>query len=166
MIYLICSLGLCVVTVSFVQVTLKENHDRIQQPIKFSHKIHARIGLTCEICHPTARRDAVAGFPETSGCMSCHQVIKHKARQIQRLEAYDHEKKPVPWVRIYKVPDFVYFSHKKHSDAGVECDACHGPVRLRDRLRKEKETSMKACMDCHRLNGASNDCQLCHEVAF
>ena len=45
----------------------------------------------------------------------------------------------------------------------VKCEACHGPVRERDVMRKEKDISMAACMDCHRARQASIACNYCHE---
>ena len=44
-------------------------------------------------------------------------------------QAYTGETKPVKWVRIHNLPDFVYFNHAQHAQvAKIECQTCHGPV--------------------------------------
>ena len=44
-------------------------------------------------------------------------------------QAYTGNTKPVKWVRIHNLPDFVYFNHAQHVQVGgVECKTCHGPV--------------------------------------
>jgi hypothetical protein len=66
-------------------------------------------------------------------------------------------------VRIYQVPDMVWFSHAAHvKDAKIECTTCHGEVAKRDVLFKEKSTSMNTCMDCHARYKAPNGCDFCH----
>ncbi|MFN0170215.1 MAG: cytochrome c3 family protein [Bryobacteraceae bacterium] len=133
------------------------------QPIAFSHRVHTAAGLECKGCHPVPEPGDFATIPETSKCMSCHRTVKSTSPAIERLAEFHTGGKPVPWRRVYRVPDYVYFSHKEHVAKGVTCDACHGPVRERDALSKEKETSMAACMDCHRARQASLACNYCHE---
>ena len=135
----------------------------VSQPIPFSHKQHSPVAA-CNLCHPTAASGERAGLPSTSQCLACHAAVKKDSPLIQRLAAYPKEEKPVPWVRVYRVPDFVFFSHARHLSAKIECAACHGPVHQRDVLEKEVPTSMKACMDCHRVRGVSLACNLCHEL--
>ena len=65
---------------------------------------------------------------------------------------------------VYKVPDFVFFSHAVHGQAGIECQSCHGPVATRSVLRKEVSTSMRTCIECHRVRKAPTDCSRCHEL--
>ncbi len=96
--------------------------------------------------------------------MACHSVIKTDSPHIQELARFSSEGSPVPWKRVYRVPDFVWFSHASHVvDASVECETCHGPVAEREVLFQEKPTTMAACMACHALNNAPNDCDLCHD---
>ena len=71
---------------------------------------------------------------------------------------------PVPWVRVYEVPGFVFFDHGRHAKAGLGCVSCHGPVASRDVLQKEVSTSMNACVACHREKGARVDCAACHHL--
>src|SRR6266853_1194420 len=80
----------------------------------------------------------------------CHRALKKDSAAIQRLAALHEQNKPVEWRRVYRLPEYVFFSHKEHVAKGAACETCHGPVGERDVLRKEKEISMAACMDCHR----------------
>ncbi len=80
--------------------------------------------------------------------------------------------KPVSWTKIHNLPDFVYFDHRRHVNAGVECQRCHGPVETMERVTQVTDLSMGFCVNCHRevttngLNGktvsASIDCAGCH----
>ncbi len=134
------------------------------QPLPFSHRQHAAAGLDCKTCHAIPEPGEFAGLPVTGVCMNCHIEIRKDSPHIQRLAGYHKEGKPVPWARVYRIPGYVFFSHKEHlARAGATCETCHGPVWERDVLRKERETSMAACMDCHRAKGASLDCLYCHD---
>ena len=134
------------------------------QPLPFSHRHHLALGLECKNCHEMPEPGDFAGLPSTSRCMSCHVEIKKEAGSIQRLGEYHKEGKPVPWARVYRIPDYVFFSHKEHvTRAKAACEACHGPVREREVLRKEKDISMAGCMECHRASNASLACDYCHE---
>ena len=133
------------------------------QPIPFSHKQHV-VTVACSVCHATAATAERAGLPAASHCMLCHENVKQDSPAIRKLAGYQKENKPVPWVRVYRVPDFVFFSHAMHLAAKVECAACHGPVEQRAVLVQEVPTTMKACVECHRTRGASIACNLCHEL--
>ncbi len=95
--------------------------------------------------------------------MTCHRAIKADSPYIQTLAAAATEKKPLPWVHVYQLPAFVYFSHRTHTDAGVACETCHGPVRERDVITKEVANDMRFCMVCHKASKARDDCGACHE---
>ena len=109
-----------------------------EQPIPYSHKQHIANGLTCKDCHTVVQSGPDAGdemaIPAASKCMTCHRTIKKDSPAIQKLAAYDRDKQPIPWVRIYKLPDFVFFSHQTHLKAGAQCEKCHGQVAQRDQL--------------------------------
>lgn len=126
------------------------------QPIKFSHKVHAGQNKTdCNYCHYTARTSKTAGIPSGSICYNCHFLVRNGTRsgatEIAKILAHLDEKKPVDWIRIYKLPDFVFFSHEQHVSAGgITCDACHGNVKEMDRLYQFPDLSMGWCIDCHK----------------
>jgi hypothetical protein len=134
-----------------------------EQPIPYSHRLHLAQGLECKTCHPMPDTGEFAGLPATSVCMGCHESVKKDSPHIQKLAAFHADKKTIPWRRIYRIPDYVFFSHKEHVAKGATCEACHGPVREREVMRKEKDISMAACMDCHRARQASIACNYCHE---
>jgi len=135
-----------------------------EQPIPFSHRAHLAKGLECKGCHPVPEPGDFATIPETSTCMTCHRTVKKESLAIARLAALHEQNKPVEWRRVYRLPNYVFFSHKEHiAKDGVTCESCHGPVRERDALRKEKDISMAACMDCHRTRQASLACNFCHD---
>jgi len=134
-----------------------------QQPVPYSHKAHLALGLKCNSCHRNADPGEFMGFPAESFCMSCHQAVKVDSPHIQKVAAAAGEKKPIPWVRVYQIPTYVYFSHRVHTAAGTTCETCHGPVRERDLITKEVVHNMRSCMACHAATKARNDCMTCHE---
>ena len=98
-----------------------------EQPIAFSHQIHAgSFEIPCLYCHTDARRSASAGVPSVNKCVGCHQLVVPDRPQIRLVMEYWENKEPIPWVRVHDLPDFVYFPHKRHVLAGVECQTCHG----------------------------------------
>jgi len=134
-----------------------------QQPVPYSHKTHLAFGLKCNSCHTNPDPGELMGFPAETICMSCHQSIKTESPHIQKLAAAAKDKKPMPWVRVYQLPTYVYFSHRVHTQAGTTCDTCHGPVRDRDVITKEVVHNMRNCMACHAAKHARNECMACHE---
>ncbi len=89
----------------------------------------------------------------------------------------ERERRPIEWVRVHQLPDFVYFDHRVHVARGLACAQCHGPVRSMERVRQFADLSMGWCMDCHRTTPAdrnaapaatpggdhvSIDCARCH----
>jgi len=135
-----------------------------EQPIAFSHKQHAAQGIACAVCHPAPDPGDFATIAKTAVCMGCHASVKTDSPRIRKLAAMHAEGKRIAWAPVYRIPDWVSFSHRKHLAApGVKCETCHGPVETREALAREKDLSMAACMDCHRAKGASNECLLCHD---
>lgn len=69
--------------------------------------------------------------------------------------------KPIEWVRIHNLPDYVYFNHSQHvTVAGVECQTCHGPVQEMEVMQQFAPLSMGWCLSCHRstpINPERND---------
>jgi hypothetical protein len=134
-----------------------------EQPIPYSHKQHLALGLVCKDCHTNPDPGDAMSFPATSKCMACHRTIKKDSPAIQKLAEFDRNKQEIPWVRVYKEPDFVFFSHKSHLEAGAKCEDCHGHVAERDRLFRETDLSMAGCVSCHRQHNASQGCDYCHD---
>src|SRR5450755_768566 len=135
------------------------------QPIPFSHKTHSKYIERCVFCHQVQPSDGGMSLPSEAKCMQCHRAIAIKSPAIQTLARYFQEKKSIPWVSIYELQDYVYFSHETHaSKSKIGCANCHGPVAERDVIAIEKPISMVACMDCHRSSGAPLNCNTCHSA--
>ena len=113
------------------------------QPLPYSHKTHVGLGLQCRICHTNPEAGKLMTYPPTAFCMGCHQSVAADRPSIQKLAAYAKSGEPIPWVRVYRVPDYVYWRHGSHLEAEVACTECHGPVAERDVIRME--TNVPAC---------------------
>jgi hypothetical protein len=136
-----------------------------EQPIPYSHKKHLTMDLQCKSCHEMPDPGDQATLPETATCMACHVKARTDSPAIQKLADYDAKGETVPWRRVYRLPEFVYFSHKTHlADATVTCETCHGAVGEMDVMQKVKDISMAACLECHQAKGARVACDTCHET--
>ena len=106
-----------------------------EQPIAFSHKIHAGDNeIPCQYCHTEARRSPSAGVPSVNKCMGCHNEVATESPLIRQVSEYWENKEPIPWVKVHDLPDFVHFTHKRHVQAGIACQTCHGPVETMDKI--------------------------------
>jgi len=134
-----------------------------KQPIYFSHRIHAGVKeISCRFCHPYVDRSQNAGIPAVGLCFICHSTIIPQHPQIVKERWHLDTKTPVPWVRIYYIPDHVKFNHQPHIRANIDCTACHGDVKRVDRLVRV-DFKMAFCVDCHKQKNAALDCWLaCH----
>ena len=137
------------------------------QPIAYSHKTHLALGLKCSGCHAMKDTEAgegfAMGFPKESFCMSCHSAIKKDSPEIIKLAKAAAEKKPVEWVRVYRLMPIVWFNHGAHvTDAKMDCATCHGDRGANRVTAKARLRNMKDCMDCHAERGAPNGCDSCH----
>ena len=64
---------------------------------------------------------------------------------------YTGKEKPVKWIRIHNLPDFVYYNHAQHvTVAGLKCQKCHGPVEEMDEMYQYSPLTMGWCINCHR----------------
>lgn len=125
------------------------------QPVKFSHYVHAGQNKTdCNYCHYSARSAKSAGIPAGNICLNCHFLVRSGTRsgvtEISKVTEAFNNNEPVKWIRIYRLPDFVFFSHAQHVTAGeIACESCHGDVRTMDRLYQVPDLSMGWCLKCH-----------------
>lgn len=121
------------------------------QPIPFSHKRHAgQFQIPCLYCHGSAEHAQFAAVPGTETCMNCHTQVLIDSPLIKQVKAAHDSKKPIAWVKVHVLPDFVYFNHSKHIAAGVECQTCHGPVQTMDTVYQYAPFTMGWCVNCHR----------------
>ncbi len=159
-----------------MQVGIDQGYAPIQ-PIHYSHKIHAGANqIECKYCHSSARVSKHSGIPSLNVCMNCHEYIAEYngeedlengytrdfyTNEIKKLysavgwdeenQVYTGNTKPVKWVRIHNLPDFVYFNHAQHAQvAKIECQTCHGPVEEMEIMYQYSPLTMGWCIDCHR----------------
>jgi hypothetical protein len=134
-----------------------------KQPVAFSHKLHAGTRkIPCLYCHANAERARYATVPAMNVCMNCHNVARTERPAIQQITALYNANKPVEWVRVHRVPDYVYFSHRWHVAKGIACQTCHGQVQNMDVIQQQTTLKMGFCISCHRQNNASQECNTCH----
>jgi hypothetical protein len=135
------------------------------QPVPFSHKTHAAFQLQCQFCHPNPDPGNQMTIPPTAKCMGCHAEVAKDKPAIKKLTQFSKDHEAVPWVRLYAVPAFVYWSHRTHLEAKMKCEMCHGEVAQMDvTTRVTRVTTMDGCVECHKQNNASTGCASCHEV--
>jgi hypothetical protein len=158
------------------------------QPINFPHNVHVQTyKMDCQYCHADARRSEYAGLPSVQRCLGCHKITAADRPEIQKLAQYAASGQPIPWARVFKVPEFTYFPHKPHVRSGVACQTCHGPVEtmttaagdtgprlVNDLLNvaglhpASPALTMGWCLECHRRENAARgtraplDCVACH----
>ena len=166
-----------------MQVGIDQGYAPIQ-PIHYSHKIHAGANqIECKYCHSSARVSKHSGIPSLNVCMNCHEYIAEYngeedlengytrdfyTNEIKKLysavgwdeenQVYTGNTKPVKWVRIHNLPDFVYFNHAQHAQvAKIECQTCHGPVEQMEIMYQYSPLTMGWCIDCHRESNVDKD---------
>lgn len=148
---------------SLYAFNIKLKTEEIIQPINFSHKKHAgENGIDCTFCHSYVDKSPRAEVPSLQKCMDCHAYIATEKQEIQKLTSYWEKKEPVPWLRVYLLPDHVYFSHKRHIKRGIDCSVCHGDVKNTERISQMRSLKMGWCVNCHRQYNGPTDCLACH----
>lgn len=144
-----------------------------EQPIKFSHKIHAGDNkINCQYCHTGVEKSRHANIPSANVCLNCHKYIQEGPvdgkTEIGKIYAaldynpatgaFGPNPKPIKWVRVHNLPEHAYFNHSQHVKVGgVECQTCHGPVETMDVLKQNAELTMGWCINCHRETEVKSD---------
>lgn len=149
--------------ISFISCTGTKGEPFPDQPIAFNHKIHAGdYQIPCLYCHAYVNRGPVAGIPAVKTCMGCHDLISTDHDEVAKLSHHWEERRPIEWVKVYDLPDFVRFNHNRHVSADVHCEACHGSVAEMPVIERYSEMSMGWCLECHEKRDADIDCLTCH----
>lgn len=139
------------------------DHTPPAQPVTYSHQTHLAIGLECSSCHTNPEPGNLMTFPPTSTCMSCHETVATKKPSIQKLASLAKSGQPIPWLRVYTVTAGVNWTHRKHLEAGIKCETCHGQVADMTVMSQVTSViSMGVCINCHKLHAAPTVCQTCH----
>lgn len=122
-----------------------------EQPIPFSHRLHAgEMGIDCQYCHTGVTVSPHATVPPVSTCMNCHTVARKNRPAIIDLTRYYETGMALPWKRVHRVPDYAYFNHSAHVNKGIQCVSCHGQVEHLEVVAQVSQFTMGACLDCHR----------------
>ncbi|MBI2082156.1 MAG: cytochrome c3 family protein [Deltaproteobacteria bacterium] len=139
---------------------------RVTQPISFNHKIHVtELKLECNHCHTGVETSAFAMLPSVEICMGCHVAPLSEKPEEAKVREYAEKGGEIPWRRLTRMPDHVYFSHQRHVTFGkISCELCHGKMGERNRppTAAPKDLSMDDCLECHQRQKASVDCISCH----
>ncbi len=121
------------------------------QPVEYSHKLHAGdLAIDCRYCHYTVEKAGYAAVPQTEVCMNCHVRVKENSVLLQPVRDSYSTGEPIPWVKVHRLPDYVYFNHQAHVTSGVSCKSCHGRVDQMIVVKQMESLSMAWCLDCHR----------------
>ncbi len=138
-----------------------------KQPVPFSHKLHVgQLKFDCRYCHNTVEQAGHAAIPATATCGNCHGGNRVKkdasgkavslsnvhinSELLEPVRKSLETMKPIHWIRVHNLPDFVYFNHSAHINQGVSCVSCHGRIDKMEVVTRVKSLSMKWCLDCHR----------------
>lgn len=133
------------------------------QPLPYSHKTHLALGLQCRGCHVNPGADKLMTYPPAALCMGCHQSVAADRPSIEKLAAFAASGKPIPWVRVYQLPEYVYWKHATHLLPDITCADCHGPVAEREVIAQETNiVAMAGCVTCHNKRQVYTDCGDCH----
>lgn len=121
------------------------------QPVQFSHQHHVGgIGIDCRYCHTSVEVSSSAGIPPTKTCINCHSQIWSTSPYLEPVRSSFRDDKPLRWLRVHDLPDFVYFNHSIHIKKGMGCETCHGRVDRMPLMKQQNSLQMEWCLNCHR----------------
>lgn len=157
------------------------------QPIYFKHNIHVKQNeIDCKYCHSGTLEGKHALIPSANVCMNCHAAVSEghnegsgdEIAKIYEATGWDpakgkyvhadgelhdtpREDKPIKWVKVHNLQDFVYFNHSQHVVVGgIECETCHGDVENMTTAEQHAPLTMGWCVNCHR------DTKISEKLAF
>jgi hypothetical protein len=138
------------------------------QPFPYNHAVHIQKGIACAYCHSAALRSKSAGLPTRAKCLGCHDNIKADTPKLKQFGEYAKAHPEFQWVPVALMPDFIYFSHQPHIQAGVDCKTCHGDLDKMSTAQPKKNMNMGWCLDCHKKMAPDQftrlfDCATCHQ---
>lgn len=133
-----------------------------EQPVPYSHALHAgQLKIDCKYCHNTVDEAAHAAIPPTATCINCHSpandqgisalaAVRHESEKLAPIHESWETGESVAWTRIHNLPEYVYFNHSAHVNAGVGCKTCHGRIDQMEVVYQHEQLSMAWCITCHR----------------
>ena len=93
---------------------------------------------------------ATRSLPAAQTCMNCHTKIRKDSPLIEPLWRSWISGRPVRWVKVHNLANYVYFNHSAHVSHGVGCVECHGRIDRMDVVAQQYPLSMGWCLECHR----------------
>lgn len=148
--FVVAGLGALIITLQRSDYVTTANTFH-EQPVQFSHQHHVGgIGIDCRYCHTSVEVSPSAGIPPTKTCINCHSQIWSTSPYLEPVRASFRDDKPLNWVRVHDLPDFVYFNHSIHVKKGVGCETCHGRVDKMPLMLQKSSLQMEWCVNCHR----------------
>jgi hypothetical protein len=122
----------------------------VPQPVEFNHRKHTEeLGLNCEFCHARVRQGGHAGLPDAQTCSMCHSVPQGTSEEAARVTELITQGDPLRFNKLFRLDPHVFYTHRRH-------------VALRPPRRPLVQVTMDFCMDCHREQGQTLDCNACH----
>ena len=128
-VFFIALLGWLLDSINRSPYTTRQGIARVQ-PVQFSHQHHVgAIGLDCRYCHTQ---------------------IWNQSPELEAVRESWRTDRSIEWVKVYDLPDFVYFNHSIHVAKGVGCETCHGRIDKMPLVSQHPTLQMSWCLDCHR----------------
>lgn len=164
------SLSVALVACAFLLTGIRiGGRAEIRQPIQFNHYLHTqepgKAELECDDCHGYVREAEFAGRPSLASCAMCHEDPQTDSAEEAILVEHIKAGREIPWRRLYTIPSHVYYSHRRHvTVAKITCTECHGEIGLSTSPpgKPLNKLSMKFCMNCHKKQNVTTDCNACH----
>jgi len=82
--------------------------------------------------------------------MNCHSLLFADSPYLEPVRESYRTGKSIEWVKVHRLPDFVYFNHSIHVNKGVGCTTCHGQINEMPLVWQASPLLMQWCLDCHR----------------
>lgn len=139
------------------------NKEDPRSQLIFNHEFHlTEAEIACDACHQNANTSKSADdklVPAMEICAECHDV---KAKeQCVTCHLTPDQVKPIDGTH----PNYDVFSHKRHTEKGIECQVCHALIEKSTQWDSDRKTlpPMTTCVDCHRKESQTLDCAACHQ---
>jgi hypothetical protein len=125
--------------------------------LRFPHPEHARLFVTCRVCHAGAVEPGEPLFPESSSCAACHD-----GRTVALME----------WSGPTRLRTNLRFDHLEHGrvlaaarEETARCEACHADAGAP--WMSVKPPAAPACLACHGIETTHHEapeaaCGICH----
>ncbi|MGD2136505.1 MAG: cytochrome c3 family protein [Gemmatimonadales bacterium] len=150
-----------------VVVPVAAGHDApVPQPVAFNHRKHTEdLGLDCSFCHTYVRTGAHAGLPDAQTCVMCHSAPQGTSAAAARVTELLQQGDSLRFNKLFAMPEHVFYTHRRHVALGeLGCEICHGAIATTERPPPQAlvEVTMDFCMDCHREQDQTLECNACH----